>query len=150
VDVLALLVLLVGVLGLDQEGVGTEVVTLSLQHVGGQVLGAVTVEEGQSSAEGGSGDSVLDSEGNNVTPSLLSLVNGLVEEVVEEQVLQVGVGTVSRGDVLQEDRSDDAATTPHECNRRLVELPSILFGSLGLLAFLSAAGTAWYLRSASA
>ena len=44
VDVLADRVLLVGTLRLDAEGVGTEVITLSLQEVGRQVLGAVTVE----------------------------------------------------------------------------------------------------------
>ena len=43
-DVLSDLVLLVGILGLDSEGVGTEVVTLGLEKVGGEVLGAVTVE----------------------------------------------------------------------------------------------------------
>lgn len=44
VDVLTGGVLGVGILGLDVESVGTEVVTLGLQQVGRQVLGAVTVE----------------------------------------------------------------------------------------------------------
>jgi methylmalonyl-CoA mutase cobalamin-binding subunit len=44
VNILANLVLLVGVLGLDQEGVGTKVVALALEKVGWEVLGAVTVE----------------------------------------------------------------------------------------------------------
>jgi hypothetical protein len=57
-------------------------------------------------------------------------VDGLVEEVVEEQVLQVGLVAVSRGDVLEEDRSDDAATTPHESDGGLVKLPVELTGSL--------------------
>lgn len=47
VDVLALGVLVAGVLGLDSEGVGTEVITLSLEKVGGQLLRPVTVIEGQ-------------------------------------------------------------------------------------------------------
>jgi hypothetical protein len=56
VNVLALLVLLVGAFGLDPEGVGTEVVTLSLQQVGGKVLCAVSVVEGERGAESGCGD----------------------------------------------------------------------------------------------
>ena len=96
-------VLLVGVLRLDDEGVGTEVVSLSLQKVGREILGAVAIEEGQCSAECRSWDTSLDSESNHVTPAILSVMDCLVEEVVEEQVLQVGVLTVSRGDVLEED-----------------------------------------------
>lgn len=68
--------------------------------------------------------------GDNVTPSLLSLVDGRVKEVVEEEVLEVGVGAVCLGDILQEDRSDDTSTTPHERNVGLVELPAVLLGSL--------------------
>ena len=51
VDVLVLLVLIIGILVLDHEGVGTEVISLSLEQVGRQVLGAVSVKEGQSGAE---------------------------------------------------------------------------------------------------
>lgn len=130
VDMLACLVLLVGVFGLDQEGVGTEVITLSLKQVGGQILGAVTIEEGQSGAECRHRDTSLDSIRNNISPAFLSLVDSLVEEVVEEQVLKIRLRTVSSGDILEEDRSNNAATTPHERNGRLVQLPAVLLGSL--------------------
>jgi hypothetical protein len=56
VNVLAFGVILVGVLGLNPEGMCTEVVTLGLEKVGGQVLGAVSVVEAQSSAESRSGN----------------------------------------------------------------------------------------------
>jgi hypothetical protein len=56
VDVLALLVLLVGVFWLDPEGVCAEVVTLCLEQVGGQVLRAVSVVEAERCAESGCGD----------------------------------------------------------------------------------------------
>jgi hypothetical protein len=130
VSVLARGVLVGNILGLDQEGVGTEVVTLGLKKVGGQILGAVTVEEGESSAEGRSWNARLDTPCDNISPAILSLVNSLVEEVIEEQVLQVGLGTVSRGDVLQEDGANDAATTPHESDGGLVQLPLVLLSSL--------------------
>lgn len=130
VDVLALLVLLVGEFGLDAEGVGTEVITLGLQQVGGQVLGAVTVVEAERGAEGRCGDTPESTLGNGVSPARLSLVDSLVEEVVEEQVLEVGVGTVGLGDVLQEDGADNASTAPHEGNLGLVELPAVLLGGV--------------------
>jgi hypothetical protein len=56
VDILALGILGAGVLRLDPEGVRTEVITLCLQEVGGQVLCAVTVVEAESGAEGRSGN----------------------------------------------------------------------------------------------
>jgi hypothetical protein len=68
VDILALGVRLVGVFRLDPEGVGTEVVTLSLQQVGGQVLGAVTVVEAQCSAERGRGNTPQSTLGDDTVP----------------------------------------------------------------------------------
>ncbi|KAI6770536.1 hypothetical protein HG530_005165 [Fusarium avenaceum] len=130
VNVLAFGVLVAGVLGLDAEGVGTEVVTLSLEEVGGEVLGAVTVEPRQSGGEGGSRDTKEGSLGNDVSPAGLSLVDGLVEEVVEEKVLELRLLTVGVGNVLEEDGSDDAATSPHEGDGRLVELPVELASGL--------------------
>lgn len=129
-NVLAFGVLVAGVLGLDAEGVGTEVVTLSLEEVGGEVLGAVTVEPRQSGGEGGSRDTKEGSLGNDVSPAWLSLVDGLVEEIVEEKVLELRLLTVGVGDVLEEDGSDDAATSPHEGDGRLVELPVELASGL--------------------
>ena len=130
VDVLTLLVGLVGELGLDPEGVGTEVVTLRLQQVGGEVLGAVSVVEAQSGAESRGGDTPEGTLGDNVAPAVLGGVDGVVEEVVEEKVLEVGVAAVGLGDVLKEDGADDAATTPHEGDLGLLELPAVLLGSL--------------------
>lgn len=119
-----------GVLGLDAEGVGTEVVTLGLQQVGGEVPGTVAVVEAEGSAEGRERDTQEGSLADNVPPAALGVVNGLGEELVEQKVVEVGVGAVSVGDVLQEDGADDAATTPHEGDGRIVKLPAVLLGSL--------------------
>lgn len=129
-DVLANRVLVGSSLGLDSEGVGTEVVTLGLQQVGRQVLSAVTVEPRQSSGEGWGWDTELSSLGNNVSPAGLGLVDSLVEEVIEQQVLEIGVVAVSAGDVLQENGSDNATAAPHQGNGGLVQLPAVLLGSL--------------------
>ena len=91
VDVLTLGVSLARILRLDDEGVSTEVISLSLQKIGRQILGAVAVKECKSCAESRSGNARLDSVSNHISPSLLSIVDGLIEEVVEEQILQVRV-----------------------------------------------------------
>lgn len=129
-NVLTLLELLIGKLWLDVEGVGTKVITLSLEKVGGEVLGAVTVEPVQGSGESWGWDTESSSLSNNVSPSWLSLVDSLVEEIVKQKILKIWVGSVGVGDILQENGSDNASSTPHESNGWLVELPLVLGGSL--------------------
>lgn len=92
---------------------GTEVITLGLEKVGWQILGSVTIEPTESGGESGSWDTEESSSANNLSPSWLCLVDGLVEEVIEEKVLKVWVVTESRCNVLKEDRADDASSTPH-------------------------------------
>jgi hypothetical protein len=130
VDVLALGEVLVGELRLNTESVGTEVVTLGLQQIGGQVLGAVAVVEAESSGEGRQRNTPDSRLGDNVSPARLSGGDGLGEELIEEQVLKVGVVAVGVGDVLQEDGADNAATAPHEGDGRLVELPVVFLGGV--------------------
>ena len=57
------------------EGVGTEVITLSLEKGGGETFGSVTVEEGKGGGESGSGDTPESTLGDDSAPSRLSLVN---------------------------------------------------------------------------
>lgn len=130
VDILALGEVLARELGLDAECVRTKIIPLSLQQVGWQVLGAVTIVEAQSSAEGRDRDTPESALADHVPPSALRLLDGVVEELVKEQVLQIGVLAVRPGDVLEEDRADDAAATPHQGNVGLVQLPAVLLGSL--------------------
>jgi hypothetical protein len=56
--------------------VGTEVVTLCLEKVGGNNLAAIAVKEGESGAERRSRDTPEDSLGNDTPPSGLSFVDG--------------------------------------------------------------------------
>jgi hypothetical protein len=128
VGILVLGVLLAGVLGLDAESVGTEVITLGLQKVGRELLGAVSVVEAEIGSESRSRDTPESALADNVAPAVLSLVNSLVEEVVEEQVLEVRVVAVGVGDVLQENGADNASTAPHESYRGLVQFQAIILG----------------------
>ncbi len=124
------LVLRIGELWLDLEGVGTEVITLSLEQVGGQILGAVTVEPREGGGEGRGWDTEKGSLGDDVSPAWLSLGDGLVEETIEEEILKVVVSGVGGRDVLEEDGTDDASSAPHKGDGWLVELPLVLAGSL--------------------
>ena len=102
-DVLALWILLARELRLDDERVGAKVVTLSLDHVRGAVLRAVPIEPCKSGGKGRSGNTPLNTLADDVSPAGLCLVDGLVEEVVKQQILEVGILAVRAGDVLQED-----------------------------------------------
>lgn len=129
-DVLALGESLTGEFGLDAESVGTEVVTLGLEQVGGKVLGAVTIIEAEGSGESGCGDTPESSLADHVAPAVLGIVNGVLEEFVEKEVFEVGVVAVSVGDILEEDGTDNATTAPHESDGGLVELPVVFLGGL--------------------
>jgi hypothetical protein len=129
-DILTDLVLRILKLRLDLEGVRAKVISLRLQQVGGQILGAVAVEPGERGGEGRGGDAEEGGLGDDVAPAGLRFVDGFVEEVVEEEVLEVVVGAVGGGDVLEEDGADDAASAPHEGDGGLVELPFVFFRGL--------------------
>ena len=74
-DILAGLKLGVLLSGEDTEGVGTEVVTLSLEDIGGNDLTPVTVQEGKGRREGRSGDTPENGLSDDTPPAGLSLVN---------------------------------------------------------------------------
>ena len=129
-NVLALGVLLARKLGLNAESMRAEVISLRLQQIGRQILRPDTIVERQGRAESGRRDPPEGALGDDVAPAGLRVVDSLVEEVVEEQVLEVRVGAVGLGDVLEEDGADDAAAAPHERDLGLLELPAVLLGGL--------------------
>ena len=116
---------------------------MSLEEVSGDNLAPVTIEEGKSSGESGGGDTPENSLGNVSPPAGLSLVNSLVEEVVEEQRLEARVLLVRRCDVTEEDRLDDTTTTPHARNTSVVQVPAELFAMDCKLVSGVLAGVTW-------
>ncbi len=102
VVILTFRILLAGFLGLDFERVSTEVISLRLQQIRWEVLRAVPIIPAERSAESGRRYAPQRALADNVSPAVLSLVDGFVEEVVEQQVLEVWVLTVCSSDVLQE------------------------------------------------
>ncbi len=85
IDVIILVfrILLASILRLDPKCVSTEVVSLGLQQVCREVFRAVPIIPAESSAESGRGYSPQRALADNVSPAILSLVDGFVEEVVE-------------------------------------------------------------------
>lgn len=100
-----------------------KVAYLCLEDVRGDDLTPVAVEERQSSAEGRRRDTPEDGLSDDASPAGLRLVDGLVEEVVEEQRLKVGRLRVGGGDVTKENGLDDATTTPHAGDASVVQVP---------------------------
>lgn len=85
-----------GILGtrvfrLDHKGMGAKVVSLCLQKVGRQILSAIAVIEAESGAKSWGWDSPERAFAYDISPTWLCLVDGLVEEVIKEQILQVRV-----------------------------------------------------------
>lgn len=119
----------VGLLWNNLEGVGTKVISLGLQQVGWQVGSSVTIVEGESSGESWCWDTVLSSERHSLSPAGLGLGNGISEELVEQQVLQLWVLLEGLCDFTEEDGSDDTTTSPHEGNCWEVEVPLVLLSS---------------------
>lgn len=110
--------------------VRSKVVSLSLQQVGRENSVSVSIKERQRRRDRRSRNSQKSALRNNVSPALRSLSHGLGEEGVKEQVLELGVLGVCGLDVAQEDRADNAASTPHKGNAGIVQVPAVLLGSL--------------------
>jgi len=101
--VLALRIFRAGKFGLNLESMSAKVISLRLQKIRRQILGAIAVIEAEGGAESRRGDTPFGSACDDISPSILGFVNGLIEEVIEQKVFEVGVLAVGTGDVLEED-----------------------------------------------
>jgi hypothetical protein len=132
-DILAFWVFLAGKFGLNLKGVCPKVISLCLKQVGGQILGAIAVEPAEGSTESWSWYAKKCSLRDDISPAWLSLVDSLVEEVVKEKILEIWILSIRCSDILQENGSNDTASTPHECNRGLVKFPFVFLSSLVII-----------------
>lgn len=103
---------------------------MSLDKVGGEGLGTVTVKEGEGGSERRDGDTPEGRLGNDSPPAWLSGGNGLEEEGGDEQVLELRVLSVGGGNVRKEDGFDDATASPHGSDTGVVEGPFVDLGGL--------------------
>jgi hypothetical protein len=70
------------------ESVSTKIISLSLQKSGRKSFGAISVEPAQCGAKCWTWDAQSRRLSDDITPILLGLVDGLVEEIIKQQVLQ--------------------------------------------------------------
>lgn len=89
--------------GIRRPSRNHSLVSLGLEEVGGELLGPVAVKEGEGGREGRGGDAPEGGLGDDASPAGLGLVDGLVEEVVEQERLELGLLAEGGGDVTQED-----------------------------------------------
>lgn len=95
-------IFLARMLRFDSEGMGSEVVSLRLQQIGREIFGTIAVVPSKSRVECRCRDSPKCAFADYISPARLSLVDGFVEEIIKEQILQVGVFTIGRSNVLEE------------------------------------------------
>ena len=81
--ILTFRILLAGILRLDSECVSAEIISLRLQKICWEVFRAVPIIPAESSAESRGRYTPQRPLTDNISPAILSLVDGFVEEVVE-------------------------------------------------------------------
>ena len=101
-------------------GVGTEVIALCLDEVCGEAGRAAGVVEGECGGDCGDGDTEIYGGGYDTAPRGLGVFDGIFEEGVEEEVFQFGIFVECIFYIVEEDRADDAASPPHECDAAVV------------------------------
>src|SRR5581483_2526760 len=108
-------------------GVSTEEVALGLQEIRWKTASPVAVEEGECCGEGRHGNAELHALDDGTPPGALVLVDGRGEEVIEEEILELGIFVVGFLDLAEELAADNAAAAPHERDATHVEVPALLF-----------------------
>lgn len=111
-------------------GVGTKIVPLRLQQICGQGGRAIAIVEAQGRGQSGHRYAPEEGIGHHLTPRALALLNGALEEVVEQQIRERRLAGVRILDVAQKDAAYDAAAAPHQCDAAIVETPVVLLGCL--------------------
>src|SRR5437763_13258621 len=110
--------------------VRAEVITLSLQQVGGKACRAVAVVKGKRGRERGRGNAVLDGADDGATPPFLIIIQQAAEEVVQKQIFEITVLIEGFLDFSEEPAANDTATAPHQRDAAKVQVPALLPGGL--------------------
>jgi len=103
--------------------VRAEVVTLGLDQISRQAGASVAIVEGEGSAEARQRYAEQNSIGHRLTQRAFAFVDLASEEVVEEKIGELGILGERLLDVAQELTSNDAASSPHERNASVVQIP---------------------------
>ena len=109
-------------------GVGTERISLSLDEIRREASGSEGVVERECGRGRGDRDSCSDRSADRPAPSRLGLCHGIAEEPLEEEIREVGIRAIRRGDGGEEPRPDDASGSPERGDGAGVEAPTEFIG----------------------
>ena len=109
--------------------VGSEIIPLGLQQVGGKPRGTVAVIVFKGRGKCRSGNAGSNGGGEYPPPAILGGSEFLAELRIEQDIGDVWILVESFLDLAEEDTADDASAPPHKGDSTIVEIPSVLLGS---------------------
>ena len=107
--------------------VGTEIVALRLQKIGGQPLTSQPVKIGQGGGQTGYGDSVRCCSGDDAPEIALCTVYRFGKIVIKKKMLERRLILIGRCNPVKKCRTDDTSASPDLGYKRRVEMPIIVF-----------------------
>ncbi|VCW29740.1 hypothetical protein BANRA_01608 [Klebsiella pneumoniae] len=125
-------------------GVRTKVITLSLNQISWQNRGTVAVVVGNCGREGRYRNTILHCIGHNITQRLLIVISDLFEVRCQQEVSNASVLRISIGDLLQELRTNDAASAENLSDLAVVQIPVVLVRSSSELGEALSIGNNFY------
>src|SRR5438270_3705098 len=109
-------------------GVRAEEVSLSLQKVRGQTLGAIAVIEGKRGGESRCRHTDLDGLDNGAPPGILIIDQHLAEEIVQKKIRDLRILVVGFLDLAEKAAANDTASAPHQGDPAEVQVPAFALG----------------------
>ena len=107
----------------------TKVITLSLNQVSGQNCGTVAVVVGNCGRERRYRNTILHGISHDITQRLLIVISDLFEVRCQQEVSNASVLRISIGDLLQELRTNDAASAENLSDLSVVQIPVVFIRS---------------------
>ena len=110
-------------------GVRTKVITLSLDQVSWQNCGTITIVVSYCGRERRYRNTILHGISHHITQRLLIVISDLFEVWCQQEVSNASVLRISIGDLLQELRTNDAASTENLSDLAVVQIPVVFIRS---------------------
>ena len=107
------------------ERVRPEIVALRLDQVCCRIAGPQPVEIAQCSAHAGQRDAAEHAVCHYAAPCGCRFCDLIPEKIIEQQIFQFGILSVSFGDFTEECRADDASFPPDLGDSAVIELPAV-------------------------
>ncbi len=109
-------------------GVRSKIISLCLQQVGRQATAAIAIVESQGSTHGRHRNAHLNGRGDHSAPGCLCFLDGVLEERVDEQVLQLRIFVKRFLYLAEEGRTNNTTAAPHQGDAAIVQVPVMVLG----------------------